>query len=125
MFRTRPLRLLLAALLVLAAVPAAPAVAAGDDGTFVLATEAGGQGGEQTGETGGETGGQTGGETGGETGELPGPEPDPQTSFAPKDYEPPWTWWLGVILTVVAVLAVGGTALGYYLLVRRPTDTRR
>lgn len=54
-----------------------------------------------------------------EGGELPGPEPDLENTFAPEEFEAPWTWWLGVILTAVAVLTIGGVGLGYWLLVRR------
>lgn len=54
-----------------------------------------------------------------EGGELPGPEPDLENTFAPEEFEAPWTWWLGVILTAVAVLSIGGVGLGYWLLVRR------
>ncbi len=53
-------------------------------------------------------------------GQLPGPEPNLQNSFAPEEYEIPWTWWLGVILTVVAVLIVVGFGLAYYVLIHRP-----
>lgn len=55
----------------------------------------------------------------GEGGELPGPEPDLENTFAPDEFEAPWTWWLGVVLTAVAVLSIGGVGLGYWLLVRR------
>lgn len=51
--------------------------------------------------------------------ELPGPEPSPSTPFAPKAYERPWTWWLGVVLTVAAAVGVSGVGLGYWLLVKR------
>ncbi len=51
---------------------------------------------------------------------LPGPEPDPRTTFAPEQYEPPWTWWLGVILTGVTVVGVAAAGLGYWLLIARP-----
>lgn len=54
-----------------------------------------------------------------EDGELPGPEPDLENTFAPDEFETPWTWWMGVILTAVAVLSIGGVGLGYWLLVRR------
>lgn len=55
----------------------------------------------------------------GEGTELPGPEPDLDSTFAPEEFETPWTWWMGVILTAVTVLAIGGVGLGYWLLVRR------
>lgn len=58
-----------------------------------------------------------GGEGGGQ---LPGPEPNLQNSFAPEEYEIPWTWWLGVILTVVAIVIVAGFGLAYYVLIHRP-----
>ncbi len=51
---------------------------------------------------------------------LPGPEPNLQNSFAPEEYEAPWTWWLGVILTIVTVLIIVGFGAAYYLLVHRP-----
>lgn len=54
-----------------------------------------------------------------EGGEPPGPEPDLENTFAPTEFETPWTWWMGVILTAVAVLSIGGVGLGYWLLVRR------
>lgn len=52
--------------------------------------------------------------------QLPGPEPTLESTFAPTEYEAPWTWWMGVGLAAVGVLAAGGTGLGYYLLVYRP-----
>lgn len=56
---------------------------------------------------------------------LPGPEPDfgSENTFQPADYEAPWTWWMGVVLTAVAVLTVGGIALGWWLLVPRDRST--
>ncbi len=56
-------------------------------------------------------------------GELPGPEPNPSTSFAPSEYEAPWTWWMGVLLTGVAVFAALGAGLGYFLLVKRGEES--
>lgn len=61
-------------------------------------------------------------------GPLPGPEPDtdPESNeFAPSEYEPPWTQWLGVILTLTAILFVLGVGIGYWLLVKRPEDRSR
>lgn len=55
-----------------------------------------------------------------EGGRLPGPEPNLQNSFAPEEYEAPWTWWLGVVLTVVAVMITLGFGLAYYVLIHRP-----
>lgn len=55
--------------------------------------------------------------------ELPGPEPNFENTFAPEEFEAPWTWWLGVVLTAVAVLAIGGVGLGYWLLVRRRDES--
>lgn len=52
---------------------------------------------------------------------LPGPEPtlDPEANeFAPEPYEPPWTFALGIILSVVAVLAIVATGLGWMRLRR-------
>lgn len=52
---------------------------------------------------------------------LPGPEPTldhEANEFAPEPYEPPWTFGLGVILTVVAVLAIVATGLGWMRLRR-------
>lgn len=60
---------------------------------------------------------------GGEGGELPGPEPDLDNTFAPEEFETPWTWWMGVMLTAVAVLSIGGVGLGYWLLVRRREES--
>lgn len=98
---------------------AAPSLAAAaPPPAFQLATEegggAGGQGGEAT-----EGGGEGGVEPEGEVTELPGPEPNFENTFAPEEFETPWHWWLGVILTAVTVLAIGGIGLGYWLLVRR------
>lgn len=59
----------------------------------------------------------------GEGGDLPGPDPDLENTFAPEEFEAPWTWWLGVILTAVAVLSIGGVGLGYWLLVRRDDES--
>lgn len=56
----------------------------------------------------------------GPTEELLGPEPNLQSSFAPEEYQTPWTWWLGVLLTVVAVMMTVGFGLAYYLLIHRP-----
>lgn len=55
----------------------------------------------------------------GEGEQLPGPEPNLRNSFAPPEYEAPWTWWLSVVLAVVTVLAIAGFGLGYYLLFHR------
>ena len=49
-----------------------------------------------------------------------GPEPHLENTFNPPEYVRDWTWGLGVVLTAVGVLAAGGTAMGYYLLVWRP-----
>ena len=49
-----------------------------------------------------------------------GPEPELDNTFQPDDYERDWTWGLAAVLTGVGVLAVVGTAAGYYLLVLRP-----
>ncbi len=58
---------------------------------------------------------------GGEQGNgLPGPEPNLKTSFAPEEYEAPWTWWLSVILTAVTVVIIVAFGLAYYLLIHRP-----
>ena len=46
------------------------------------------------------------------------------TEFGPVEYERPWTWWLGVILTGVAGLMVMGMAAAYLLLVKRSEMTR-
>lgn len=56
---------------------------------------------------------------------LPGLEPNfgSENTFQPADYEAPWTWWLGVILTAVAVLTIGGVALGWWLLVPKDRST--
>lgn len=67
--------------------------------------------------------GGEGGEGGeGDTTQLPGPEPDLDNTFAPDEFDTPWTWWLGVVLTAVAVLSIGGVGLGYWLLVRHRED---
>ncbi|MBW3577722.1 MAG: hypothetical protein KY462_08300 [Actinobacteria bacterium] len=130
----------LGALLAITAVTAAATGAdAAVEGREVLAVEGGG--GDQTG-GGGQTGGgdQTGGggqtgegagggeTTGGETtegggatteeGELPGPDPDPDNTFAPTEFTPSWTWWLGVILTVVTVLMLVAFGFIYATMVR-------
>ncbi|MFN2555833.1 MAG: hypothetical protein ABR592_03005 [Nitriliruptorales bacterium] len=55
-----------------------------------------------------------------EEGGLPGPEPNLKNSFAPEEYEAPWTWWLGVILTAVSVVIIVGFGLAYYILIHRP-----
>lgn len=56
---------------------------------------------------------------------LPGPEPQfgSENTFQPRDYEAPWTWWMGVVLTAVAVLTIGGVALGWWLLVPKDRET--
>ncbi|MDQ4131365.1 MAG: hypothetical protein M3133_10345, partial [Actinomycetota bacterium] len=59
-------------------------------------------------------------ESGTQGGQLPGPEPNLQNSFAPEEYEAPWTWWLGVILTAVTVLLIATFGLAYYVLIHRP-----
>lgn len=59
----------------------------------------------------------------GEGGELPGPEPELDNTFAPEEFETPWHWWLGVILTVVTVLSIAGMGLGYWVLVRRREES--
>lgn len=59
-------------------------------------------------------------EAGTQGGQLPGPEPNLQNSFAPEEYEAPWTWWLGVILTAVTVLLIAAFGLAYYVLIHRP-----
>lgn len=134
---------LLATALVLVTSPATTTLASPDRPSVALQTTTGGGtagGGETTGGGGATAGGETtgGGATtaggaaeGGEAaegeaeGELPGPEPSPGTTFAPDDYEAPWTWWMGVILTVVTVLGIGGAGLGYWLLVHRAGAARR
>lgn len=58
----------------------------------------------------------------GQGGQLPGPEPNLRNSFAPEEYEAPWTWWLSVVLTVVALLIVVGFGLAYYVLFHRPSQ---
>lgn len=98
----RRLRASLLALALTVGLLAAPTVAAAAP-TYHLATEEGGEGGEGA----------------GETTELPGPEPNFENTFAPDEFETPWHWWLGVVLTAVTVLAIGGIGLGYWLLVRR------
>ncbi|HEX2027561.1 MAG TPA: hypothetical protein VHF25_06130 [Nitriliruptorales bacterium] len=87
---------------------------AGGETTGGGATTAGGGAQEGAGAAGGEA-----------EGELPGPDPSPGTTFAPENYETPWTWWMGVILTVVTVLGIGGVGLGYWLLVHRAGPARR
>jgi hypothetical protein len=50
----------------------------------------------------------------------PGPDPRPDSPFGPPEFDVPWTYGMGIALTVVAVLAIAGTAFGYWLLVVRP-----
>jgi hypothetical protein len=104
MVRARLLAVALAALLALlaTAVPAALASSA-PAGADVLAVE----------------------DPEGEEEERPPPGPDPDyedNPFMPPEYEVPWTYGLGIALTAVGVLAIIGTALGYWALVGRDRD---
>lgn len=98
MLRSRSLAVLLAALLLVGAAPVA--ATAQELAEAVLAVEGGGEGEP-----------------------LPGPEPSLEHTFAPEEYEAPWTWWMSVILLAVTVLAIGGAALGFWLLVPRDRET--
>lgn len=103
MLRTSLPGLLLAVLLLApAVVVVTPGVAAGDEptGAVVLAAEEGAD----------------------EDAPLPGPEPQlgEDSPFGPPEYEVPWTYGMGILLSAVAVLAIVGTAAGYWFLVRRP-----
>lgn len=57
---------------------------------------------------------------------LPGPEPQlgEDSPFGPSEYEVPWTYGMGILLSAVAVVAIIGTAAGYWFLVRRPERER-
>lgn len=102
MVRTRLVAVVLTALLALAALaavaPAAHASPDGPDGVLLAVEDP-----EDEGE------------------ERPPPGPDPvyeDNPFLPPEYDVPWTYGLGIVLTAVGVLATIATALGYWLLVR-------
>lgn len=55
----------------------------------------------------------------------PGPEPVYEDNpFLPPEYDVPWTYGLGLVLTAVGVLAIIATALGYWLLVKDDEPSR-
>ena len=106
MVRTSLPGLLLAVLLLAPVVLASPAVADDADatGTAVLAVE----------------------DEMEDDAPLPGPEPrlGEDSPFGPPEYEVPWTYGMGILLSAVAVLAIIGTVAGYWYLVRRPERER-
>lgn len=105
MLRPRTSALLLALALVAPAVLAVPATAAASEaaGAPVLAVEDDPEMEEE---------------------EVAPPGPEPQlgedSPFGPAEYEIPWTYAMGVLLTAVAVLATIGFVAAYWFLVRRP-----